>query len=391
VPGLRLHPDGAAEQPADLPDDGEPQAKAPRLCAWRAYPVVLVEDTLQLGGGNTDAGVGDPVQVCPRGTLAEHSSADRTDAQGHFRLNSIPREATWLALHAPNAQVRHPALILREFPLGQKDFVIRVPRDSAPSAFISGSLVDQQLGAALGAMVVVKVAGWNTGIVADVEPASGRFRIGPLVPARYGLLFRAQDLGERELSVLLAAHQELDLGAIELKPCGTVLVEVDGADFIETPRISFKLRAEDTSQTYLVHCESNSGLSKPLPAGTYRLSCSSNFYCAPRWVRVEAGQQTAVKTSLEPGCSRPFRLEVPPSDETSIQLHYTLRNERNEIVEAGLCRRELEAGPSGWGLPGMQLGRYELEVFSEEGMRGSVSFSNTVLGYDPRPLVVVLH
>jgi protocatechuate 3,4-dioxygenase beta subunit len=89
------------------------------------------------------------VQVCPRGKLAEHSSADRTDAQGHFRLNSIPREATWLALHAPNAQVRHPALILRKFPLGQEDFVIRVPRDSAPSAFISGSLVDQQLGAAL--------------------------------------------------------------------------------------------------------------------------------------------------------------------------------------------------------------------------------------------------
>lgn len=126
-----------------------------------------------------------------------------------------------------------PVATVRGVEPGGEELLVRVPAAALPSATITGVLLDSDGRPLAEGVVRLQEPGFAGEEYEDVDPISGRFRLGPLVSGTYAVGGRTKDLSRRSnwsAPFALAAGQELDLGVVQMPEPGSLRVTVKGPD-----------------------------------------------------------------------------------------------------------------------------------------------------------------
>lgn len=155
-----------------------------------------------------------------------------TDADGRFRWDrcvEVPYRIDCLSLGP--AAVR-PLATCREVMPGGAELWVQIPDQELPSARFEGRILDADGQPPRDGIVRCVAPGPQHPLELPVEPATGRFSIGPLPPGEYRLQATADRRQRRSRwsdPIRLEANESRDVGSLTIPLSGTVRVEVTDA------------------------------------------------------------------------------------------------------------------------------------------------------------------
>lgn len=187
------------------------------------------------------------VQVLAGEPTMEAGIAGATTAvDGRFAVTTTARRARTGTLYlrrdgAPIA-VRRDVIPAPGSAAAGSELVIELSADEAPTSTLRGRFVDPS-GRPIAASISVTNHAFTVGWYAFTNPGTGTFRLGPLRPGSYTLIFEAKGYGRVPVRALAAAPGESrDLGDIVAQPAGSVELTLAGASSGERRLVKFARR-----------------------------------------------------------------------------------------------------------------------------------------------------
>ncbi|MBK7874181.1 MAG: sigma-70 family RNA polymerase sigma factor [Planctomycetes bacterium] len=231
----------------------------------------------------------------------QRSSDARTDADGRFALCNLPAWSVGLEVRPTNLgpQYGQPAFAM-QVQAPAHDLVLRVDASVQPTAWITGTVADEDghpVGAAQLYAVNTSAVYGGVATIATIEPATGRFRAGPLVAGEYRVSARAPGLVPTELGPWTVQGEELAVGEQRLRFGGTLRVTLLHRDSVSRS-VSLQLDGASSGDLELAY---DRALSSPLAPGGYTVLVA--FDQVPRRDRpfpvvVQARQETTLEIDL---------------------------------------------------------------------------------------------
>lgn len=229
------------------------------------------------------------------------ASDARTDADGRFALCNLPAWSIGLEVRPASLgpQYGQPAFAL-QVQAPAHDLVLRVDASAQPTAWITGTVADEDghpVGAAQLYAVNTSAVYGGVATIATLEPATGRFRVGPLVAGEYRMGARAPGLVPTELGPWTVQGEELAVGEQRLRFGGTLRVTLLHRDAVSRS-VSLQLDGASSGDLELAYDRARSS---PLAPGGYTVLVA--FDQVPRRDRpfpvvVQARQETTLEIDL---------------------------------------------------------------------------------------------
>jgi RNA polymerase sigma-70 factor (ECF subfamily) len=308
-----------------------------------------------------------------------------TDAGGRFEVPACPAEPLRVAVFAPGCR-DFPVLRRRGVRAAAEDLVLAVPDALLPSAFVVGSVLGPD-GRPLPAARVQLVPPGQPGEARefDLEPASARFRLGPLPPGPWEMEIRAEGVATRRFGTLeLGPGESRDLGAVRFTGAAFVAVRLrkEGGTVPGSVHLRFFTEeglAESSNSAPVVEGAVRFG---PILPGTYDLSVQEN---APResygrtTVTVAGEGDTRCDLQLLPGRRHFIHLGLPAGSEEAAQARVTVRDAAGAVVLEDLAAAsgQFDENRRWVRLPGLSCmvtlapGTYRVEAACPGGPKGS--------------------
>jgi len=194
--------------------------------------------------GEPLAGV-DVTGMPPRGK--GNMASATTDADGRFVCRTLAPVPYVMTFHARGDKVRaRPAATVFGVEPGGDELLVRLADAMIPTATITGRLLDTDGRAPQQAQVRCSSAGLRWEPSAEVDAATGAFRIGPLPPGTWRLQGSVGEGRENRRSAwnepfALAARETRDVGVIEMPKTGAIVVTATGPDGAPLDKLSVVL------------------------------------------------------------------------------------------------------------------------------------------------------
>ncbi|MFG0316502.1 MAG: carboxypeptidase regulatory-like domain-containing protein, partial [Planctomycetota bacterium JB042] len=320
--------------------------------------------------------------LVPNGRIEPTSTT--TDAWGRFDLGPLEPTTYDLWITDPASAWSGPVATVPEAVPGAPLRVEVEPR-RIPDASISGRLVDER-GAALPGRLFLRHVGVGLA-TALADPATGRFRFGPLPALGGGYQLHAES-GDRFVRVGAVAPEPgapLDVGDLRLVPPGAVRFRIEAADVPDLTAAA--VTSLDGAWLEPVRIDAGEAPPAALPPGRYlaRLLDPSLGQCPTPFV-VRSGEETDVTLRPAPAASRTFEVHAAP-------FVFALGLEFHWKDEDGTPRGHDRL--SGRSVPirfrqGFAPGRYRIEVVTGRGRTAAVPFAVAAPGDDAPPVIVDL-
>jgi RNA polymerase sigma-70 factor (ECF subfamily) len=264
-----------------------------------------------------------------------------TDAEGKFTVSNCPDRALHLSvgLREVDDRIRIPALRRDGVRPGSDEVVLTVPAAAVPSAFFTGTLLGPDGRASDAARLRVGRAEQELeSFEVNPEPATGKFRLGPLPPGTWRFEARADGLAPLPMGEKGAvAGETVDMGVTRLP----------GASFL---RISPR-RSEGTApRTLRVTLFDSAGIRArdmnllvdgsgarwgPLPPGRFLLrvdEVAPGVSGASAPVLLEEGKETTVDVPLGAAIRAYLRIPKPEAAGGPIYCRVTVRDAAGTVV-----------------------------------------------------------
>ncbi len=319
----------------------------------------------------------------------------RTDDAGEFELRGCAPTAYRVSAYAPNE--RKPRCRLDEVTPGGVDCVLVVEASSRPSAVATGRLLDADGTPVVGATV----AGMRTDLGEsggyDKTNSDGRFRVGPMPPAKYLFHFERGNRAVRFVGpVDLRADEEIDLGDVPLERPGRVELRLhrpDGVPF----RKGFGVWLIDEHGFGSI-ADTKDGVlfvRGSLLPGDYRLECFDDGVATiPAHLMVRAGETTQYEATLPRGSVRELLFHPPAEGSHPKVIHVVVRGSGEFVLERDCIlapRQPKQPNEETYGLPaGFVPGHYTYEVDEAYGLHASGDFDVGDSTDDAPPLEIEL-
>lgn len=290
--------------------------------------------------------------------------SDPTDVEGRFTIRRC-RDVEYELVAFRQGQSGEPSYEVartRSVGSGSEETVIRVLRETLPSVYITGTVLDAH-GDPIEEATVTSFR-WLVGGGRPVsnqqttitEIGTGRFRHGPYPPGQYSLRIRSSDHAFRYIEAReLGANETWDLGEIRLEEGGEIVARLRREDAAPLGDYGVDIFGEDgVSQLSYIESDRNGvAHSELLPPGRYLLQLSSyggdSAVCRTGPVEVRAGHVTEVEIPLRPGVQARIIFDDSGSSTPVRELSLSLRD---------------DAGRQVWQrrVGGDKDGRFELEI-----------------------------
>src|SRR5690606_6469899 len=257
---------------------------------------------------------------------------------------------------------------------GADPLVIRVPDAARATAFAEGFLVDHEdvpaiAGRFLSLQGETAARAWF-GDTFETDPATGRFRIGPLPPGHYTLWIAARTGFEFPVpDVVLRSSETTSLGRIVVPATGTLRVEVELQPGLVPGGVLVEIEGSTSSDIVSVDTASWTATSPCLP-GRYAVTVyGTGFRSTHADVTVVAGEVVTVRSRLHPAVRTALRFHMPEGERGAT---FVVRDARGERAFA----TDLEAGQEFDELwPFLDVGAFEVEVEGASGRRYRFRFT----------------
>lgn len=326
----------------------------PILKTGRAIRGVVVDDT-----GKALQGWG--VYVAAQGPDARYSRRVETDARGRFIATNcedaeyeLTVQAGWMPFHVRKVGGIRP---------DNGEVEIVVAQGQKPSAWVTG-ILKGPTGESLACGVSVHAEYESIGQQMSAGLSAGPFRVGPLRPGTYRLVFSTEEHAPVERSgLVLEPDQELDLGVLWAEAMGSLEVIV-GGPVPQDCRIQVVPLSK--GRAYKTELQPGDTRLENLAAGEYTLTAWSQGHgLARRTVRIHSGRLTTTHLTLVPGVTQRFRITggrrqdlMWRNADGTLLFHESVRSDKATI--------ELERA--------LPTGAYRLDVTSVLSRAGQVDF-----------------
>ncbi len=322
-----------------------------------------------------------------------------TDSAGRFGIANRPNREHRVEVFDPAAWAAQPSLVTIGVCPSDEPLRLRIHRDSIPSAFIAGRLVDSE-GRPLGGveLSVWWVDAWRW--LGSIPVGSdGAFRLGPLASGRFDVTMETHELRTTLLEEFsLSAGEERDVGAVHVPATGSLVATFreDGERSpMDVPIVQILDRrgercAEPTLSGDTLRVEN-------LPKGSYRLAVEGSSRAAvasDQWTfEIEAGREARLDVRLRPGVARTLALAGPAGKYWAGWVQLVVRDSSGRIVHSRRVDRTSGTLEDTEGIAWVvTLGRgaYRVDAVSDLGMRAQQSIEITDLVADPAPIEIRL-
>ncbi len=377
-------------QPGDLPAvqhkvalaDGQEFEWNPVLTNGLAVRGTVVDENgTPLVGWHVYADVGRP---SPLATLSD--GAGRFALEGlrpaDYRVEVAPPTAAGAATTLPWAYVKTSA--------DTDDVVVRVPALAGSDGYFTGRVMDAAGRVPAKTSVTVYPSFPDETMWTQPVGTDGRFRLGPLRPARYQVHAELPDRTRVNVSPspTLAAGATVDLGTITFARQVTFTVLLRHADgtLVRDARVVL----DATNSGHLTRLADGAWQSKPVPPGPYTLRAwGEAFAIVERRVEVTSDRDPRTDITVDPGTPVRFVLGVPGAGQVaqSASVVFVAYDARQRMVLHSL----FEVGGAGPSVVtcGMAAGEYRAQA-SVMGSKRQVTRSFTVPPEQREPLEVEL-
>lgn len=253
--------------------------------------------------------------------------------------------------------------------------VIPVPDDARASAWVEGWLVDAEQRPAL-ADRYLSVIGerfraypGNTMPPAELELATGRFRIGPLPAGRYTLTFAGQvDVDVTVRDVILRPRETISVGRVVVPASGELEVALELEPELRVAELSLQIDGDASTDLAKIDPTTLRARRSLLP-GRYRATVFGTGF---RWleepIEIFVGETTRLRGTLRAAVRVGIRL-VMPKDER--RASFTIRDARGAVA----FDAELEDVASEDWWPFLDRGTFHVEALGGSGRRYATQFT----------------
>ena len=310
--------------------------------------------------------------------------ADYTDAEGAFHIPDLPEEAFDLLLSESARSSNLTPFEFERYERGDMELLIVVPDSARQSAWILGRVLDASGAPAAQVGVMYGSARHRGRQQENVDPETGRFEIGPLVPGYWELQVQSADYPMLPLdAVELAADERLDLGLLQLGRGGTISVSWNTPEGARLPPSlsAYAVRGSGRAR-YELPNENQSGRRAPLLApGMWRVGLRGTDWYAPEVeVQVVSDQEATVVLELEPACSGWVEFALP--EEASFhQIRGELRDESGALVQEWSIPSFALGDDRRMSITGLPAGTYDVALETDSELRGTGSIVLSEQGY----------
>lgn len=282
-----------------------------------------------------------------------------------YRLQ-VYEPGTWIPLQG----IEPARVIARDEP-----WLVRVPRQVRASAYVAGTLVDGDGRPALaGQHLAVRGDGFvvhagNTMAAPSLDVATGQFRLGPLPPGEYTLLFRGQPSFPVP-GVVLRANATTQLGQVIVPATGTLRIEVTAAAGLRTDDVMVQVDGDGDSDIFKI--DGTLTGSRLLLPGRYRVVVyGTGFRWLEQDLEITAGQVATVRGELRPAVRVGLRFCMPDGERGAV---FTITDGTGAVA----CRHELEDGVASEDLwPFFEIGSFDVAITGSSGRRYHTRFAVT--------------
>lgn len=273
----------------------------------------LAEHSLLLGQVLNSAG--EPLRGLMVQTDALKQRGAVTDREGRFRLHVRPGSTNDLSIFDLNRRV--PARMERMEGLtpGSEPWVLRVTDPGKVSAYLSGEVTSQDGTGLQNTFARIRHTsrqGWEE---FPVDPSSGRYRMGPLIPGDYEVLVGARGAVARRWSATIQhPDQGRDLGVQRLQRGGTLSMDLrrDGEPY--RGQVHMRVRGQAGSLLHQAMLVDPSLPTPTLPPGEVEVvAWAESLPIVRARGRVTAGENRLIPIDLPPSTQQRIRLEFPPT------------------------------------------------------------------------------
>jgi RNA polymerase sigma-70 factor (ECF subfamily) len=201
---------------------------------------------------------------------------------------------------------------------GPREVLFRVTASQLPTAFFTGTLVDPA-----GKPVVNAATGAFSSSYGEqslMTDATGRFRIGPLLPGRYVVWVQAPGFPDLDVDCdhELVANETIEMGDVRLITGGTIVAHVRGEPGEDLAIEVLTLDAAGGVYEPL-RLVDGSARTRPIPPGPYLLQVGGPHIAqTSHRVEVVAGRETEVEVELLRGIPTTLRLPYVTGGEITI-------------------------------------------------------------------------
>jgi RNA polymerase sigma factor (sigma-70 family) len=306
-----------------------------------------------------------------------------TDAAGHFVLYSLEpgeRQVTATAPgKGPQPSVNGTAAA------GTLDLELVVAGETAPSARLSGQVLDSAGRVPADVRVLAQAMRTGLAVVLSIDAGTGRFEYGPLEAGSYRLkVMRDQlvlALGE---PFELAPAGPTDAGLLQIPEPGELAVSVPGLD----PEMTSLRLVRSGFGSVRLDLVDGAFQATGIPPGTWWLKPFDAERFAPdREVVIRSGERAELALELVPGAALSLRLDMPDADSPQSDLVVEIRDAAGALLCHELRAAGTHAVGNAWGFR-LPFGAITIEARTEDGRRGSATAVVTDAPGEPVVLVV---
>jgi RNA polymerase sigma factor (sigma-70 family) len=237
-----------------------------------------------------------------------------TDAEGRFQLEAVDGQAYDLELRPPGSDREAlPHAWLQGARPGD-EIVLEVSAASRPSALVRGVLLGPDGVPPQGGHVALSRTEFpRVQVSANPSPSDGTFEVGPLPPGLYSMVFSAADNSGDTNWVRLEPKEALDVGVLQLKAPGDVIVRLrlpEGVP-VEAVKVTLDGQGRERKPDRLA---SGAWVSRKVPAGLLTLTVEApGCPQVRRDLELEEKGSLEVEVELVRGTPCPVLVVLPPS------------------------------------------------------------------------------
>lgn len=249
-----------------------------------------------------------------------YNESTRTDAAGRFELKHLKDVAHRLQIGA--ARGSFDLFMLNDIRPSNDEILIHY-NSTEPDATISGTVADESGKAIEGVKISIHKLNVDFSPIASLKERDGFFKTEKLPAGKYRLYFSAAGFAETRTSAIeLKAGAAKDIGIITLRKAGKIKINYTSPAPLPHPPLFTLFDGEgDYATSGFERDGAAVATAEGLAEGDYYITILGfNIKTERIPVRVEAGRETEISVTLQPGISRIVEIHPPDAPAGALEM-----------------------------------------------------------------------